>query len=216
MMTQATAKQIKLHLVTIESLVPEKHLLRKVERLVDFSFIYREVEECYCHNNGRPSIDPVVIVKYLLIGFLYGIESERRIEQEIQVNMAYRWFLGLDIDEPVPDHSTISYNRKKRFAGKELLRKLFERVVRVCISQGLVAGKLILTDSTHVKANTSLQSEQVVEVEYRPAEYLSVLDTYEQKERKRLEEAGRIPPPKGNPKNGIQTDQQNGSGCRIL
>jgi len=74
--------------------------------LVDFSFIYEETKEFYCYNNGRPSIDPVILVKYLLIGFLYGIESERRLEQEIQVNMAYRWFLGLDLNERVPDHST--------------------------------------------------------------------------------------------------------------
>ena len=72
------------------------HLLRKVNDIIDFSFIYDEVENLYCSNNGRPSIDPVILVKYLLIGFLYGINSERRISEEIQVNMAYRWFLGLD------------------------------------------------------------------------------------------------------------------------
>lgn len=140
MMTQATAKQIKFHMVTIESLVPEKHLLRKVERLVDFSFIYREVEQCYCRNNGRPSIDPVVIVKYLLIGFLYGIESERRIEQEIQVNMAYRWFLGLDIDEPVPDHSTISYNRKNDLRGKSCCENCLSRWFACESAKGLWQG----------------------------------------------------------------------------
>ena len=196
MMTQSSHKQIKFHLVTIEDMVPEDHLLRKLNRLIDFSFIYREVEDCYCHNNGRPSIDPVILIKYLLIGFLFGIESERRIEQEIQVNMAYRWFLGLDLDERVPDHSTISQNRRKRFSGRDLFRKLFDQVVHSCMSQGLVEGKLILTDSTHVKANASRKSEQVIEVEYKPAEYLSVLDVYEQEERKRLEQAGRIPPQK--------------------
>ena len=90
MMTRMDNKQMKFHLVTIENLVPEDHFLRKLYRLVDFSFIYEEIEGCYCQNNGRPCVDPVILMKYLLIGFLFGIESERRIEQEIQVNMAYR------------------------------------------------------------------------------------------------------------------------------
>ena len=110
MMTNSENKQIKFHMITIENLVPENHFLRKLNRLADFSFIREETKAFYCHNNGRPCIDPVVLVKYLLIGFLYGIESERRLEQEIQVNMAYRWFLGLDLDERVPDHSTLSQN----------------------------------------------------------------------------------------------------------
>lgn len=97
MMTRNYGKQIKFHTLTIENLVPEDHFLRKLDHLVDFSFIYEETKEYCCHRNGRPSIDPVILVKYLLDGYLYGIESERRIEQEIQVNMAYRWFLGLDL-----------------------------------------------------------------------------------------------------------------------
>lgn len=101
MMTRMENKQIKFHMVTIENLVPEKHFLRRLEQRVDFTFIYEETKSGYCPNNGRPSVDPVVLVKYLLIGFLHGIPSERRIEQKIQVNMAYRWFWGLDMDERV-------------------------------------------------------------------------------------------------------------------
>ena len=108
MLTRREEQQIKLHTVTIEELVPQEHFLRKLDKLIDFSFIYEEVSHLYSRNNGRPSIDPVVLVKYILIGYLYGIESERRIEREIQVNMAYRWFLRLDLDERAPDHSTIS------------------------------------------------------------------------------------------------------------
>ncbi len=193
MMTRTCNKQIRFHMLTIEDLVPENHFLRKLEQLIDFSFIYEETKEFYCHNNGRPSIDPVILVKYLLIGFLYGIESERRLEQEIQVNMAYRWFLGLDLDERVPDHSTISQNRCRRFSGKNLYRSLFVQVVRQCMDKGLVEGKLIVTDSTHMKANASRKSEQVIEVEYHASEYLVKLDDYEQAERSRLENAGKIP-----------------------
>lgn len=193
MMTKNTHKQMKFHMITIESMVPEDHLLRKVTDRIDFSFIYELTENLYCHNNGRPSIDPVILVKYLLIGFLYGIESERRIEQEIQVNMAYRWFLGLDLDERVPDHSTISKNRKLRFQEEGFFQKLFDQLICQCMDYGLIGGKLIVTDSTHIKANTSRRSEEIMEMDYQPAEYLSILDAYEQKERKRLEESGRIP-----------------------
>lgn len=90
MMTRTDNKQMKFHLVIIENLVPEDHFLRKLDRLVDFSFIYEEIEGCYCQNNGRPCVDLVILMKYLLIGCSFGIELERRIEQEIQVNMTYR------------------------------------------------------------------------------------------------------------------------------
>lgn len=192
MMTRAENKQIKFHMVTIEDLVPQEHFLRKLDQLVDFSFIYKEVEADYCGNNGRPSIDPVVLVKYLLIGFLFGIESERRIEQEIQVNMAYRWFLRLDLDERVPDHSTISQNRRRRFNGKNVFRRLFEQVLLQCMEKGLVEGNTILTDSTHIKANASFKKNIRVMAEKEAAGYMERLDFYEAQERSRLEASGAI------------------------
>ena len=141
MLTERAGVQIKMHYITIEDLVPEVHFLRKLENTVDFSFIYDEVRDLYCSNNGRPGIDPVVLVKYLLVGYLYGIESERRIEQEIQVNMAYRWFLGLDLDDRVPDHSTISQNRRRRFQGDNLYRRLFEQILRQCMENAWWMGR---------------------------------------------------------------------------
>ena len=194
MLTERTGHQLKMHCVTLEDLVPQNHFLRKVESVVDFSFIYDEVRDLYCPDNGRPGIDPVVLVKYLLVGYLYGIESERRIEQEIQVNMAYRWFLGLELDERVPDHSTISQNRRRRFDGQNLYRCLFEHILRDCIGKGLVEGSLILTDSTHVKANTSRRSEFTVQVEREAAWYMERLDRYEATERERLERTDKIKP----------------------
>jgi transposase len=186
--------QIRLHSITIEELVPEGHFLRKVEALIDFGFIYEEMRGLYSENTGRPSIDPVMLVKYLLIGYLYGIDSERRIEQETQVNMAYRWFLGLDIGERVPDHSTISQNRRRRMNGENIFRRLFERVLLVCMEKGLMEGKLILTDSTHVKANASRRTEYTVRVEREAAWYMERLDRYEALERSALESWGKIRP----------------------
>jgi transposase len=194
MLTRQGNTQIKLHCITIEDLVPADHFLRKLDAAVDFSFIYDAVWDLYCPDNGRPGIDPVILVKYLLVGYLYGIESERRIEREIQVNVAYRWFLGIDLDEAVPDHSTISQNRRRRFRGKNLFRRLFEHILGVCMEQGLVDGRVILTDSTHVKASASSKMNMKVLVERKTSGYMERLDQYEAAERKRLEGAGAIKP----------------------
>ena len=194
MMTKRENQQIEMHLITIEDLVPVDRLLRKVNDIIDFSFIYDEVEELYCSHNGRPSIDPVVLIKFLLIGFLYGINSERRVAEEIQVNMAYRWFLNLDIMDKVPDHSTISQNRRRRFNGSDLFRNIFQKIVTVCIERDLVDGKLVFTDSTHIKANASRKTEYIKQAEEVTNEYLEELDQYEEAVRSQLEAEGKIKP----------------------
>ena len=194
MLTERDGIQIKIHSITLEDLVPADHFLRKLENTVDFSFIYDEVRDLYSSNNGRPSIDPVVLVKYLLLGYLYGIPSERQIEEHCRDRNSFRWFLGLDLDERVPDHSTISQNRRRRFNGENLYRRLFERILVLCIENELVDGKLILTDSTHVKANASRKSEYKVLVEKEAAWYMELLDKYEALERERLEGMGKIRP----------------------
>lgn len=140
----------------------------------------------YSEKNGKPSIDPVIIVKQLLIGFLYNINSERRLEEECKYNVAYRWFLGLRFDESIPDHSTISQLRRRKFNDADLFKKLFARVLKLCVEAGLVSGKLLLTDSTHVKANASKSSKYTALVERETQEYFKRLDTYEAEERKRL------------------------------
>jgi len=193
--------------------VPKDHFLRKLVAIINFSFIYDFVRKLYCENNGRPGIDPVVLVKYLLIGFLYGIESERRIEQEIKVNMAYRWFLGLDIDERVPDHSTISQLRRRKFKGADLFKELFTHVLKLCVEAGLVSGKLLLTDSTHVKANATKMAKLTVEIEQDMTEYFERLDAYETEERERLgmPEITRKPPSPKKTKQTISvTDPESG------
>lgn len=134
----------------------------------------------------------MILVKYLLVGYLYCIELERRMEQEIQVNMAYRWFLGLDLDEHVPDYSTISQNRRRRFEGENLFRCLFEQILHLCMGKGLVDEELILTDSIHVKANASFKANVKVLAEHETTDYMQRLNQYEEKERNRLEDSEAI------------------------
>lgn len=175
MMDREHGAQQKLLCVTMESLMPDRHFLRDLDRLVDFSFVYDKVESLYSHT-GRRSIDPVVIVKMMLLGYLYGIDSERRLEQEVQVNIAYRWFLGIDLDEPVPDHSTLSQLRRRKFNGTTLFEDIFEEVVRLCMDKGLITGKLLLTDSTHVRANARNDLYETVTVADEPSAYIKRLN----------------------------------------
>ena len=172
--------QLKLHMVTIEDLVPQDHFLRKLETALNLSFVYEETQKLYSHRFGRPAIDPVVLVKYLLVGYLYGIPSERQIEQRIQTDVALRWYLGLDLFDAVPDHSTISQLRRRKPAFRKIFRRLFEEVVRQCIAAGLASGRLLGTDSTHVKANASRASEELVEMPETPGAYWERLDAYEE------------------------------------
>ena len=160
--------------------MPQEHFLRKLERVLELSFVYEETTHMYSRKYGRPPIDPVVLVKYLLVGFLYGIPSERQIEQRIQTDVALRWYLGLDLFDRVPDHSTISQLRRRKPSFRKVFRRLFEEVVRQCIAAGLVSGRLAVTDSTHVKANASRASEELVEMPEEPGTYWERLDLYEE------------------------------------
>ena len=179
--------QLKLHMVTIEDLMPQEHFLRKLEAALDLSFVYEETSPLYSRKYGRPPIDPVVLVKYLLVGFLYGIPSERQIEQRVQTDVALRWYLGLDLFDRVPDHSTISQLRRRKPSFRKVFRRLFEEVVRQCVAAGLVSGRLAVTDSTHVKANASQASEELVEMPEETGVYWERLDAYEEEGLEELE-----------------------------
>ena len=117
--------QMVMHIVTIEDPMPQGHFLRKLEAALDLSFVYEETARLYSRKFGRPSIDPVIIVKYLLVSFLYGIPSERQIEQRIQTDIALRWYLGLDLFDRVPDHSTVSQLRRRKPSFRKVFRRLF-------------------------------------------------------------------------------------------
>lgn len=149
------SRQMKMELVCIENLVPEDHLLRKIAKYVDFSFIAEITRPYYSEDKGRPCLDPVILFKMLFLGYLYGIRSERRLMEEIKYNIAFRWFLGLGLNDPVPHHSTISQNRIRRFRGTDVPQTIFDNIVQQAIDHGLVDGKELFTDSTFLKANAN-------------------------------------------------------------
>ena len=127
-------KREQFSVVCIEDLVPQNHLLRKIERVIDWSFIYDLVKEKYSPDFGRPSVDPVILIKIVLIQYLYGIRSMRQTIREIEVNLAYRWFLGLDMYDKVPHFSTFGKNYTRRFKGTDLFEQIFSKILQECIN----------------------------------------------------------------------------------
>ena len=131
------SRQMAMIFVDIESLIPENHLLRKIERMVSFDFIY-DLLAPYYPATGRPSVDPVSMFKMLLIGYLYGIKSERRLVEEVQLNIAYRWFCGFELDDTIPNHSTFSKTRTRKWQQSDLFQKAFYEIVKQCIDSGYI------------------------------------------------------------------------------
>ena len=175
MMTKRGAVQPKIQFITIEDLMPKEHFLRDVYSAINFDFVYDRVKHLYSAV-GRPSIDPVIIAKIFLIGYFYDIFSERKLMSEIQVNIAYRWFLGIDLDEAVPDHSTLSQLRRRKFNDSRIFEDIFDEIVKKCIEIGLVTGETLLTDSTHLRANAANDRRETITVKHRPSEYMRKLD----------------------------------------
>jgi len=176
MLKPAAPTQTELEMVTLESLVPKDHLLRLIDQHISFDFIRTECEGLYCPNNGRPALDPVMLFKMLFVGYLFGVRSERRLVKEIEVNVAYRWFVGLRLTDPVPDASTFSQNRRRRFAGADLEQRIFDGIVEQAIAHKLISGRVLYTDSTHLKASANKRHFELVQVEQTPAAYLAELD----------------------------------------
>ena len=154
----------------LDSFVPKDHILREIDSAVDFDFIRDKVKHLYS-NTGKPAIDPVVLVKMLFVGYLYNIKSERQLEKDFQVNLAYKWFIKYDIDEPIPDHSVISQTRRRKFSQSTIFQDVFDQIVMRCMELHLLDGETILTDSTHIKADAAMKSLKPV------VEYLNALDT---------------------------------------
>ena len=158
-----------------EDLIPEDHILRLIGRHVEFSFVRERVKDLYSHT-GRPSVDPEVMMRMLLVGYLFGISSERRLCDEVQMHVGYRWFVGLSLQDKVPDHSTFSKNRHGRFRESGLYQEMFDEIVRQCVEKGLVSGKHLTVDSTLVKANASFRTMEPIVVKLHPRQYLEQVE----------------------------------------
>jgi transposase len=160
--------------VNIDLLVPRNHLLRKIDSAVDFCHIYDFVEDLYCEGNGRPSVDPVVLFKIVLIQHLYGIPSLRRTMQEINMNIAYRWFLGYTLNEELPHFSTVSYNFKHRFTEKTV-EQVFSWILQEANGAGYLEPEAVFVDGTHIKANANINKKVKKAVPQAAKRYASEL-----------------------------------------
>jgi transposase len=166
----------------LEDQIPENHLLRLIDKHVSFSFVREQLQGNYS-DTGRPSIDPELLLRILLIGYLYGVTSERKLVDELRMHLAWRWFTGLGFDQEIPHHSTFSKNRHGRFQESQLFEQLFEQIVKQCMDVGLVRGDNLSVDGSFVEANAAKESriprEQLAEaaqVNHTLRQYLSELE----------------------------------------
>ena len=157
MMGQHSRAEALFYYFRLEDQVPETHLLRLIDKHISFAFVREKLKESYS-DTGRPSIDPELLLRILLIGYLYGITSERKLVEELRMHLAWRWFTGLGFDQEIPHHSTFSKNRHGRFQESKLFEQLFEEIVRQCVEVGLVQGDNLSVDGSFVEANASKES----------------------------------------------------------
>jgi len=168
----------------LEDAVPEDHLVRAIAAVLDLSWVHAELAAHYSHT-GRPSIDPELMIRMLIIGYVFALRSERLLCREVKVNLAYRWFCGLGLEDKIPDHSAFSRARNERFRDSDIFRRVFERVVEACIAAGLVGGQGFAVDASLIVADANKQrsipgSEWKKEHDGRASravkEYLATLD----------------------------------------
>ena len=157
MMGQHDRSEALFYYFRLEDQVPETHLLRLIEKHISFAFVREKLKASYS-DTGRPSIDPELLLRILLIGYLYGITSERKLVEELRMHLAWRWFTGLGFDQEIPHHSTFSKNRHGRFQESKLFEELFEQIVKQCVDVGLVQGKHLSVDGSFVEANAAKES----------------------------------------------------------
>ena len=152
MLNKSGERRNQIQFLCIEDLVPKDHLLRKIDAAIDWTFIYDLVEDKYSEDFGRPSINPITLIKIPFIQYLYGIKSMRQTIKEIEVNMAYRWFIGIDITDPVPHFSTFGKNYTRRFKDTDIFEQIFSRILEECFNYGFVETNDVFVDATHIKA----------------------------------------------------------------
>src|ERR1035437_6630453 len=130
--------------INLESLIPQNHLLRRIDKILDLSFVREMTAHLYCEDNGRPSIDPELFCRISLITYLYNIPSDRRVCGELQFNLAYKWFCKLSVEDRVPDHSSLTRIRDRM--GEETFRLIFERLIKLCIAKKILKANKIMMD----------------------------------------------------------------------
>ena len=157
MMGQHDRSEALFYYFRLEDQVPETHLLRLIDKHISFEFVRQQLKDSYS-DTGRPSIDPELLLRILLMGYLYGISSERKLVEELRMHLAWRWFTGLGFDQEIPHHSTFSKNRHGRFQESKLFEQLFEQIVLQCVEVGLVQGDHLSVDGSFVEANASKES----------------------------------------------------------
>lgn len=162
-----TENRKEIQIISIEDLVPQNHILRDIDKSIDFNFIYDEVAQMYSANIGRPSIDPVVLFKIVLIQYTFGIRSMRQTIKEIEVNMAYRWFLGFGLTDKIPHFSTFGKNYVRRFAKTDIFEKIFEQILLEAVKCKFVDASAVFIDATHIKASANKKKSvnEVIKVE---------------------------------------------------
>jgi transposase len=143
----------------LDEAVPDDHLVRKIAAVLDLSWVHDELASHYSAI-GRPSIDPVLMIRMLIVGYVFAIRSERALCREVQVNLAYRWFCRLSIEDRLPDHSAFSRARNERFRDSDIFRQVFERVVAACIGAGLVGGEGFAVDASLIEADANTVRSQ--------------------------------------------------------
>src|SRR6266851_263769 len=149
---QADDQERLFYSFNLDDHIPADHLLRGIDHFLDLGDLRQHLAAFYSHT-GRPSVDPELMIRMLIVGYCFGIRSERRLCEEVHLNLAYRWFCGLNLDGEVPDHSTFSKNRHGRFRDSDLLRRLFETVLQRCIDEGLVGGEGFAVDASLIHAD---------------------------------------------------------------
>jgi transposase len=169
----------------LDEVVPADHLVRQIDVVLDLGWVHKELAPYYSHT-GRPSIDPVLMIRMLIVGYVFAIRSERRLCAEVQVNLAYRWFCKLGIEDKIPDHSVFCRARHERFRESDALRRVFEGVVAMCIAAGLVGGEAFSVDASLIKADVDKKKRvpgdqpiawpKAEEASHAVREYLAALD----------------------------------------
>src|ERR1700741_2499615 len=169
----------------LDEVVPPDHLVRQIDGVLDLDWVHKELAPYYSHT-GRPSIDPVLMIRMLIVGYVFALRSERRLGAEFQVNLAYRWFCKLGIEDRIPDHSVFCRARHERFRESDALRRVFEDVVAKCIAAGLVGGEGFSIDASLIRADAGKKKRvpgdqpiawpQAEEASRAVREYLAALD----------------------------------------